>query len=129
MAARRLEQQLDQLALLREADLAEVPAALRKARGDRVNLVVAKAAKIASEKAFRELIPDLLRAFDRLFESAADRDPQCWGKIALATALKDLGHDQAAPFLRGMRHVQMEASWGGQTDTAAPSVRTFARTL
>lgn len=118
MAARRVEEQLDRLALLRDANPAEAIPALRKALGDRVNLVAAKAAKIAAEREFRELMPDLLRAFERLFENPVERDPQCWGKTALAVALKDLGHDESAPFLRGMRHVQMEAVWGGQADTA-----------
>src|SRR5581483_10389693 len=82
------------------------------------NLVAAKAAKIIGERELRELTPDLLRAFERLFENAVERDPQCWGKNAIATTLKDLGHDESAPFLRGMRHVQMEPSFGGSVDTA-----------
>lgn len=118
MAARKLEKQLDGLSVLRSADPAEAIPALRKALADRVNLVVAKAAKIAGERQFRELIPDLLRAFDRLLENAAERDPQCWGKNAVAAALKDLQHAESAPFLRGMRHIQMEPVRGGQADTA-----------
>ena len=118
MAARRVEEELERLTPLREAPAAEAVPALRKALGDRVNVVVAKAAKIAAERQFRELVPDLLRAFGRLFENAAERDPQCWGKNALAAALKDLEHSESEPFLRGMRHVQMEPVWGGQADTA-----------
>jgi len=118
MSARRVEEQLDQLSSLREADQGEAVPQLRKALADRVNLVAAKAAKIAGERKFHELTPDLLGAFDRFFEKAAERDPQCWAKNAIAAALKDLGHDESAPFLRGMRHVQMEAVWGGQADTA-----------
>src|SRR5579872_3765426 len=118
MGARRVEEQLDRLSSLRDADPTEAIPALRKALSDRINLVVAKSAKIIGERELRELIPDLLRAFDRLFENAVERDPQCWGKIAIATALKDLGHDESAPFLRGMRHIQMEPSFGGSVDTA-----------
>ena len=118
MPARRVEEQLDRLSLLRDADLVEAIPALRKALGDRVNLVAAKAAKIIAARELRELTPDLLRAFNRLFENAVERDPQCWGKIAIATALKDLGHDESAPFLRGLRHVQMEPAFGGSVDTA-----------
>jgi HEAT repeat protein len=91
---------------------------LRKALADRVNLVVAKAAQIAGELRLQELIPDLLRAFDRLFEKPAERDPQCWGKNAISKALVDLDFRESAPYLRGARHVQMEAVWGGQEDTA-----------
>ena len=118
MAVRNVEDELDRLSKLRDADSAEAVPALRKALSDRVNVVVAKAAKIAGEKQFRELIPDLLRAFDRLLENAAERDPQCWGKNAIAAALKNLDYAESATFLRGIRHVQMEPSFGRPVDTA-----------
>lgn len=118
MAVRKVEEDLERLSELRPAEPAIAVPALRKALGDRVNLVVAKAAKIAAEKELRELTPDLLRAFDRLLENAVERDQQCWGKNAIATALKDLGHRESAPFLRGMRHIQMEPSFGRPVDTA-----------
>ena len=93
-------------------------APLRKALGDRVNLMVAKAAALASELRFTELTPDLLRAFDRLFENPAKTDQQCWGKNAIATALKELDYNESAPFLRGAVHIQMEPAYGGAVDTA-----------
>jgi HEAT repeat protein len=119
MAVRNVEAELARLTPLRDAPPAEALPALGKALGDRINLVVAKAAKIAAERRMRDLIPDLLHALDRLFEKPAERDPQCWGKNALAQALVDLDHREAAPFLRGIRHIQMEAVWGGQEDTAS----------
>jgi hypothetical protein len=64
------------------------------------------------------LIPDLVRAFDRLFEKPVERDPQCWGKNAIAITLRDLGYQSSEPFLRGLRHIQMEPVWGGREDTA-----------
>ncbi len=118
MASREIEKKLERLSLLREADRGEAIAGLRKALDDRANVLAAKAAKIAGERELRELIPDLVRAFDRLMEKPVERDPQCWGKNAIAVALRDLGYDSAAPFLRGLRHVQMEAVWGGREDTA-----------
>src|SRR5690348_14316332 len=102
MSVRRVEEELDRLSKFRDADPAAAIPALRKALGDRINLIVAKAAKIAGERQFQELTPDLLRAFERLLENAVERDQQCWGKNAIATALKDLGHTESAPFLRGM---------------------------
>ena len=117
--ARKIEQEIERLNLLREAPREQAVAALRKALGDRVNLVAAKAAKMAGELDLRELTPDLLRAFDRFLDHAAERDPQCWGKNAIAQALVSLDHRDSAPFLRGVRHVQMEASWGPAVDTAA----------
>jgi HEAT repeat protein len=115
---RRVEEQLEALTRLREGTAEVAVPALRKALADRVNLVVAKAAKIAAERQFRVLEADLLRAFDKLFDDPVKRDPQCWGKNALAGALKDLGHAESAPFLRGLHHKQMEPVWGGEADTA-----------
>ncbi len=119
MAHRRIEQEIERLSLLRDAPRDEAAAALRRALGDRVNLMVAKAAKIVAELQIRDLAPELLRAFDRLFEDPAEKDPQCWGKNAIAKALVELDHRESAPFVRGVRHVQMEPSYGGSVDTAA----------
>jgi hypothetical protein len=118
MAKRNVEQEIERLGLLREAPAGEACAALRKALADRVNLVVAKAAKVAAETGRSELVPDLLCAFEHLMEDAAARDPQCWGKNAIVKALVALDHRDSAPYARGARHIQMEAVWGGQEDTA-----------
>ena len=80
MANRRIEEQLEALSRLRGASPADAAPALRKALADRVNLVAAKAANIAASLPAPEILPDLLRAFDRLFEDPVKRDPQCWGK-------------------------------------------------
>jgi HEAT repeats len=120
MANRRVEEEVERLGRLRDGGRGEaLTAAVRKALADRVGLVTAKAARIAAEMRMEELLPDLLRAFDRLFEKPVERDPQCWGKNAIAKALTELDYRQSAPFLRGARHVQMEPVWGGQEDTAS----------
>ncbi len=118
MAHRKIEEEIDRLAQLRGAPPAEALPALAKALRDRVNLVVAKAAKVAAQCQFRQLTPDLLRAYDRFFENGKETDPQCWAKHAIAQALKDLDHSEAAPFLRGLAHIQMEPSWDREVDTA-----------
>ncbi len=92
---------------------------LRNALADRVNVVIAKAASITADLELQDLIPDILSAFDRLFDQAAKADPKCWGKEALAKALIKLGQSDSAPFLRGLRHIQMEPVWGREVDTAA----------
>jgi HEAT repeat protein len=92
-----------------------------------VNVVVAKAAQICGALGAADLTPDLKAAFDRLFERG--KDPQCWGKIAVAKALKDFGVQEAAPFLRGIRHIQLEPVWGGSEDTAAVLRGTCAHAL
>jgi hypothetical protein len=117
-AAPKVEDRLEALSRLREAPAETAVAELRKALADRVNVVVAKAAKIAAERQFQALTSDVLEAYSRLFEDAVKRDPQCWGKTALAGALKDLGYSESAPFLRGLEHKQMEPVWRGEVDTA-----------
>ena len=119
MPVRNVEAELEKLTALSGASLDDALPALRKALGDRINVVVAKAARIAAERKLHDLLPDLLRAFDRLFEKPVERDPQCWGKNAIAKALVELECRQSAPFLRGIRHIQMEPLWGGQSDTAS----------
>jgi hypothetical protein len=119
MAKRRIEDEIEALGRVRGAPRSEAIAVLRKALGDRVNLVVAKSARLAAELALDDLIPDLLRAFDRLMDHAAERDPQCWGKVALAKALTELNHSDSLVYLRGARHVQMEPVWGRVEDMAA----------
>jgi len=120
MANRRIEAQLEKLSTLRRAPLEEAAAAVRQSLADRVNLVVAKAANLAAERNLSDAIPDLCRAFERLFEDPLKRDPQCWGKNAIAKALKELEYRESAPYLRGAAHIQMEPVWGGQEDTAGP---------
>src|SRR5437016_5868573 len=118
MASRKIEEKLDRLSSLREADRTEAIAALPTALADRANVVVAKSAKIAADLELQDLSPDLVRAFDRLFEKPVETDPQCWGKNAIAITLRDFGYQSSAPFLRGLRHIQMEPVWGGREDTA-----------
>ena len=79
---------------------------LRKALRDRNNFVCSKAAAVAGYLLLSELIPDLVAAFDRLLKDPAKTDPQCWGKIAVIKALKDLGHDDPAVYLSGIAHKQ-----------------------
>jgi HEAT repeat protein len=79
---------------------------VRKALRDRNNLICSKAAKLAGDLLLRETIPDLVEAFDRFLKDPAKTDPQCWAKIAVVKALKDLGHDDPAVFLRGIAHRQ-----------------------
>jgi HEAT repeats len=118
MPKRDVEAAVQRIGLLREVTHAEAVAELRKALLERVNLVVAKAAQVVAGRQLRELIPELLAAFDRLFVDPIERDTQCWAKNALAKALTELDYRESAPFLRGRLHIQMESVWGGRQDTA-----------
>ena len=84
------------------------------------NYIVAKAADQVAQRGLEQLETDLLAAFDRFFEDAPKRDPQCWAKISLSRALATLEHQDPAPFLRGIRHLQFEGTWGGTSDSAGP---------
>ncbi len=92
---------------------------LRKALHDRSNYFVSKAAALTAELGMQDLIPDLFHAFGRFMIDPVKSDPQCWAKNAIAKALKDLGYSDAAFFLRGIKHIQLEPVWGGSEDTAA----------
>jgi hypothetical protein len=119
LGSRKLEDRIEQLRQLRtHSPVAGADTTIRKALTDRSNLIVAEAAKTASELHLSELIPDLLATFDRLFEEAVKSDPKCWGKTAIVKALAQLDYSESPPFLRGSKHVQMEPVWRGQEDSA-----------
>ena len=119
MARANLEDRIEQVRELgRKPVTDQTMASLRKAFGDRSNLVVAQAAKVVGELQLRDLIPDLLRAFDRMLQKGSATDPKCWAKKAIVDALTKMDHDQSDVFVRGLRHIQMEPVWGGQEDSA-----------
>lgn len=130
MPSRRIEEQVEAIKALRTGGpTASAIALLRKSLRDRVNVVAAKAAQMAGEMQLEVLVPDLAKAFERLFENPLKTDPQCWGKNALAKALKDLGYAESALFLRGVQHIQLEPVWGGIEDTASTLRGTCALAL
>jgi HEAT repeat protein len=118
---RKLDERIRQLRQLRSGTPpADTEGILRKALADRSNLVVAEAAKTAGALGLSQAIPDLLTAFDRLFEEPVKSDPKCWGKTAIVKALAQMDYSDSPPFVRGSKHVQMEPVMGGREDSAAP---------
>lgn len=93
-------------------------AVIKKSLGNRNNFIVGKAARLAEENNLGDLVPDLLIAYDRFFTNAEKTDPQCWAKNGLSRALARLECRDKDVFLRGLRHHQMEPTWGGRSDTA-----------
>jgi HEAT repeat protein len=126
---RRFEEQLAALEELRRQPPQASIEPLRRALNHRNNYLVAKAADLVREFRLTKLIPELLAAFDRCFTDPLKTDPQCWAKNALSRALATLEFQDAAVFLRGMRHIQLEGVWGGQSDTAATLRATCALAL
>lgn len=130
MPVRNIERELETLSALRNTEPGEPRTrALRKALHDKVNVIVARAAKLTGELQIRELVQDLCAAFDRLMTEPVKTDPKCWGKEAIAKALKEMGHSDSTLFRKGLQHVQLEPVWGGEEDTAANLRATCALAL
>jgi HEAT repeat protein len=126
---RSFEEQIAALDSLRQQAPEACAEPLRKALEHRNNFVVAKAADLVREFQLQQLIPALLAAFERFFDTPVKTDPQCWAKNSLSRALAAFEHQDAAVFLRGMRHIQLEPVWGGSSDTAGTLRATCALAL
>ena len=126
---RSFEEQIAALDSLRQQAPEACAEPLRKALEHRNNFVVAKAADLARVFQLLQLIPELLTAFERFFDNPVKTDPQCWAKNALSRTLAAFEHQDAAVFLRGMRHIQLEPVWGGSSDTAGTLRATCALAL
>ncbi len=119
MAHRGFDEQMAALDALKGGDLdADAVALIKKSLGNRSSFLVAKAARLAEDNALVDLLPDLLAAFDRFFTNPEKADPQCWAKNALSRALAKLECHDKDVFLRGLRHHQLEPTWGGRSDSA-----------
>jgi len=130
MAGKRsFEEQIAAIDALRQEPEEARLVALRQALGHRNNFIVAKAADLVRDFRMAQLTPELLTAFDRFFDNPVKTDPQCWAKNALSRALGALDYQEPEIYLRGMRHIQMEPVWGGQSDTAGTLRATCALAL
>ncbi|MBW4473136.1 MAG: hypothetical protein KME45_22570 [Stenomitos rutilans HA7619-LM2] len=85
-------------------------------------LAIAQASRLIHKAELHTLIPDLVAAFERCLIKPETTDPNCHAKTAIADALYHLDYREEALFLAGIRHVQLEAVWGGKEDTA-PALR------
>jgi HEAT repeat protein len=115
-----LEEQLDRLAELRgQPPSPEGRAEAAKCLNSKMNLVAAKAARIAGEWQLADLTPELVAAFDRFMVKPETTDKRCAAKIEILKALCKLEYSSPSVFRRGLQHIQMEPTWGGSVDTAA----------
>jgi HEAT repeat protein len=110
-----IKRKLDQLAALRPSATAS---GLQPFLRDKSNLVIAKAASIAGERRIDELAPALVAAFERLMSAPARLDPRCAASTAIVKALLEMEHPEPQVYLAGIRHVQMEPSFGQPVDAA-----------
>jgi hypothetical protein len=82
------------------------------------SVAVARAARLARDRQIADTEIDLCAAFSRFFVEPLRRDAGCLARTAIAEALVRLEHADPAPFLRGIRCVQLEPVFGGRVDTA-----------
>ncbi|MBW4696019.1 MAG: hypothetical protein KME27_30250 [Lyngbya sp. HA4199-MV5] len=87
-------------------------------------IAIAQASRLIRKAELYALIPDLVAAFQRCLVKPETTDPNCHAKTAIAEALYHLDYHEETLFLTGIRHVQMEAVWGGKEDTA-PALRSI----
>ena len=117
--APRLEDRLAALSdLCRNPNALEARKELAKCLSSKINLLAAKAARIVGDGKVDELAPQLVDAFARFLIDPAASDRRCEAKLAIGKALEELEYPSYEPFLRGIRHVQMEPSYGTSVDTA-----------
>lgn len=117
---RKIEDCLEELHRLRGTLPApEAAEQLRPYLGHKSNVVVAKAAQLAREFELYDLRSGLVEAFGRFMQEPAKTDRGCSAKTEIVRALESLGAPEGAVFLTGIRHVQMEGSFGPPVDTAA----------
>jgi HEAT repeat protein len=118
--ARKTEDCLEALSRLREDPTA--PAARAEISlylAHKSNAVVAKAAKMAGDFELQDLRPRLVEAFHRFMKDPAVTDRGCAAKTAVVRALEAMAAPEEAIYLAGIRHIQMEGSYGPPIDTAA----------
>ena len=93
------------------------------------NHVVAAAAATIERMEAGALAPDLVEAFERIMHNPAKLDQGCKALIAIVQALVQMEDRAAKVYFAGVRHVQMEASFGPPVDAAAPLRGLCARGL
>jgi hypothetical protein len=115
-----IERSLDRLGELRHAEpTAAVTEELRGFLRNRSNLVVAKAAVVVRELRIIALTPELVGAFDKFMADAPRLDKRCAAVTEITNALYELDYTDPAPYLAGIKHVQLEGSYGPPVDEAA----------
>lgn len=71
------------------------------------------------EFALRETVPELVANFDRLMGAPERLDKRCAATTEIIQTLYEFDYAEPGPYLCGLRHVQMEASFGPPVDVAA----------
>ena len=122
-----IEQALDRLSALRsQGSLSdEAIGELKRFLGHKSNLVVAKAAKTVGHVRCSQLMPALVAAFERLMPDPHKLDKGCAALTEIVSALYEMDYLEPEVYLKAIRHVQMEGSFGPPVDVAA-KLRAFS---
>ena len=115
-----IQSALDRLGELRHDEpTAAVTEELRGFLRNRSNLVVAKVATVVRELRIIALIPELVTAFNKFVADAPRLDKRCAAVTEIISALYELDYDEPDPYLAGIKHVQLEGSYGPPIDEGA----------
>ena len=113
-----LEEQLAGARALRGRGAEVTDGEIGKSIGSKHSAVTAAGAEIAGEYKRAELEEMLVATFERFMKEGAKTDKGCVAKLAIVNALCKLDCREAEVYLRGVRCVQKEPSFGGAVDTA-----------
>ncbi len=118
--APRIEDALKSILAIREApEKCDMKRDLAPFLKHKSNHVVAAAAGLAERFDAADLAQDLVDAFLSLMQDPPKRDPGCKALLAIAKALAAMDQSAARVYFLGIRHIQMEASFGPPVDAAA----------
>jgi HEAT repeat protein len=116
-----IEDRLAEVAALADSvESADTRKQLRKHLASKASPIVARAAQIVAKIENHDFGPDLVQAFHRFLIDPIKTDKGCVAKCAVVKALLAADCDDEQLFRKGVRHVQLEPTWGGRADTAAP---------
>ncbi len=114
-------------------------ARIRVALSSNEQRMVVAGAQLAGQSAESRLAQDLVETFERLVAGGQSADPNCLAKVAVLVALTELGHDDPAVYLQGLRlrqHDPGQETGGGvrsvsalKLPTAGLSTEDLIRTL
>ena len=118
LVARKFEERVEELrrAVETPADPASRKCIVKALDGKNGFLISLAVKAIAPDDV--QLVGKAEAAFERLLEDAIKRDPQCYGKTAIAQLLFDAEIRAHDVFEAGVKHVQPEPVLGGKQDSA-----------
>lgn len=116
-----IEQALDRLSTLRSQGSLSTEAIgeLKRFLGHKSNLVAAKAAKTVGHVRCLQLTSALVAAFERLMTDPHKLDKGCAALTEIVSSLYEMDYLEPEVYLKAIRHVQMEGSFGPPVDVAA----------